>query len=212
MDEMTCDLPAKPIDIVKNLLSARGYETTNVPVNAAALKGNVFRQNSVVSRGVVPEEAQNALRDSDVSTHGGMTGWMVAWFEVSGLTPDALIDVFDRVVAASLEQERDRNGDSEVTEVIETVIAQTAATEVVKRIWTTHVVESSIAQKLGTPDAPEDYVEAVRREKNGVDLRLTDGTEKQVKSEAGSAEEAEMVWTQNFEDYFDKTQIVAKVE
>lgn len=213
MREIVCDLPVEPIVIVNNLLNARGYETTDVPVNAAGLKGNVFRQNSVVSRGVVPEEAQNALRESEVSTHGGMTGWMVAWFEVAGLSPDALIDVFDRVVAASLEQEAERNGGTEPSAVVETVIAQTAATEIVKRIWTTHFVEAALANELGTPDEPEDYVEAVAREKDSVDILLEDGSEFQVKSEAGSTEAGcEMIWTENFENYFDKKTVTARMD
>jgi hypothetical protein len=121
----------------------------------------------------------------------------------------------------SLEQAAARHGVSDPADLPEEahrVLAMTSATEATKRIWTTATKEKLLADALpGEPLPPEDYAEAVAREKDGsADIVNIEGNTVHVwqeKSEAGDRKvHWPHIWAPNLEDWWNEKEITVVVE
>jgi hypothetical protein len=202
---VTVNLPTPPIDMVNRLLTSAGAETVDFPAYHGQLKLWWSGSSSNVSSAVVPDFGQK-----------GNENYILAYIAFTGVSPATATErAFEVLVDESLQQAADRAGHGDVDLLPShavTSIQQTAASEVVKRIWTTAHFEKALGEALGTPAAPETYADAVTREIESIDVVLADGRKFQVKSLAGERDgDFEHIWTPNFEDYFFKQEIEAKV-
>jgi hypothetical protein len=195
--ETRIKLPCSPCDKVNELLDGTDSPPVVFPKFTGQLKHSWASPTSHVSKAVVPNYNQNGS-ENYIQAY-------IVYSERDDVIEKATHDAFVALVDLSIEQALDRAGDgaNRLDSHDKTCIMQTAACEVVKRIWTTAHIEQGVANHLGELDRPDSFDEAVSRERDSIDIRLTDGREFQVKSVCGSRDGvATHVWHGAFEDYF----------
>lgn len=198
-------LDEAPIETIAEVCRRNGWPVPEKPIVTAQIPANETMQNMPTPRAAVPENARAEI-------DGPHDAYVVAWMDVQGDIHETLTlaakMMYERMCDRAIERTGVAPGQDE-----RKLMKQGAATEIVKKWGTTKMVEDAIgkwkaAVRDTEVDEPDDYKEAVEREKAEIDVKLENGDTFQVKAQAGNYDgEHEYIIQQNFEKYWNKQSI-----